>query len=230
MDTPQQQGDPPGQGFGEHHAHRRRHHADYNGNGPQVVLNALEQGPLLSVVLIEVNRSLSHGTVGHRNRRPAAQRPVLILRSEHIIALQSRDNFPDHGILASGIRPLAALLKVTQHQAVGIGDHHPGHPQAAQQQADRLCGSLLCQGLRPGSQGGSQHRGLVLQGGLLGLVGQSLGHHHRIGVEQYHHRRHNDQIGHGVLNPEGSPEGHSSGPLFSLLIIHSSNNSPRPTW
>ena len=79
VDASQQLGDPPGKGLGEHHAHGRRHQTDDDGDGAQIGLDALEQRPLLGVILIEIDRPLGHGAVGDGHRRPAAQSPAVIL-------------------------------------------------------------------------------------------------------------------------------------------------------
>ena len=211
-DGPQQQGDAPGEGLGKHHAHHQGHQADDQGDEAQVGLDALEHGALLGVVLVEIHRPLGHGAVGDRHRRPAVEHAVGVVGAEHVVALQGGDQLPEQGVLAHGVGAGRALLKIAEHQAVGIGDHDPRHTQGAQQQLHRPGGALGGEGLRPGGQGGGQHGGLVLHGGLLGAVGQILGHHHRIGVEQDEHRRHDEDIGHGELGLEGAPKGH----LFGL--------------
>ena len=228
VDAPQELGDTPGEGLGEHHPHHQRHHTDDDGDKAQVGLDPLEQRALLGVVLVEVDRPLGHGAVGNGHRRPASEGPVAVLGAEHVVAPQGGDQLPEQGVPPGGVGPPHAVLEIAEHQAVGVGDHHPGHPQAAPQQLHRPGGALGREGLRPGGQGGGQHRGLVEHGGLLGLVGQLFRHHQGVGVEQNQHRRHNHDIGQGELGLEGAPEGHA--PDRAAPLIHASDSSPRPTW
>ncbi len=76
------------------------------------------------------------GTAAQLRKAPSpySERNTLLPRRA-VTSSQNRAYRP-----AVSVRP-TAVLEIAEHQAVGVGDHHPGHPQAAPQQLHRPGGA-----------------------------------------------------------------------------------------
>ena len=161
-DGPQKLGDPPRQGLGEKEGKGHGHKDNNKRDGPQGLLNAQKEAALLGVVLIHIDRTQGHAPVGHRHRRPAAERPGRKVHPEHIVPFQSGHHLPQHGISSHGPRGRG---RVIHHHPGGIGHQHPAQSGIAQH-LHHPAHTLLAQCVRP-RQSGGHHGGLTLERGLL---------------------------------------------------------------
>ena len=230
-DGPEQVGDAPGEHLGKDHAHDEHHHADDQGDGAQVPLDVGEEPGLVGVPLIEVDAADGHVPVDDGDGGPAVEGAVQVGGGGHVIALEGGGDLAEHGVAPLGE---AELVAVVEDEAELVGDQHPELPGVAQG-LHVVPDGLAGEGLGAGD-GVGDDRGLGLEEAGLGPEDQVLGDQHRVGVEQYEHRRDDDDVGEGEFELDGAAEGdllrpgHRGHGLHLLAFSCFSGSSPRPIW
>ena len=219
-DGPQQGGDAGGEHFREEGGHNHCYRRDHQGDGAQILLQAVQQLPLGPVHLQDVDGADDHAPVDDGHGGGRGKHPVHIPGVKHVVPPQGGHHLLIQGVAvlrvsAGAVRLLLAGLSgtVVEDQPRRVGDqdaggahavqhvHHPGH----------LLGG---QGLQFHESGG-HHRRLAFQRIPLGGEQQLLRGHEGVGVQQHQHHREDDKVAQGVFHLEGGKKGDL------IFLVHS---------
>ena len=165
---------------------RHRHHC---GNGHNILLQVLQQRPLLRVILIGVYHPDDLTPIHHRSCSPAQKSLPVKGAVKGIIPLQCLGDLRVKGILSPGVLLLPGVIK---HPPGGVRDHHPadtGLLQAGQ--------SLFHISLRQAGeprQGRLHNLYAAAHRGFLGPKYQVLRLDKRISVQNRQHDNNNGEI------------------------------------
>ncbi len=201
-DGGEEQADLMGQGLGENQAQHQHQPPRHGGEAQQRVLKPQEQGGLLRVVLIGVDRA-DHLVLIHDGRGgPAAEGPLPEGAAKRVIAQQRLDDLRVKGHASHGG---AGLPCVVEHPARAVGDQDAGEARLLRH-GHGVRHVLLRQGGEAGK--GVHHDGdAALEVGGLGVEDQVLGHQKGIGVQQQQHRQNDGDVAQADAELQAAPAG-----------------------
>ena len=200
-DAGQQQANLPRQHPGKNKA--QHHHAQRNDAGElqQVALQALQQGRLLRVVFIGIDRADDPVLIQHRGGRPAAEGSVPVSAGKGVVALQRLNDLGVEGVLSHGPQGLPGVV---EHQSGTVRHQHPAEARFLHH---RHGGRHVFRIQLVQSRQGVYHHGhAALHSGLLGPEHQVLADQQGVCVQQKQHRRDDGDVAQAEFQLQTAPE------------------------